>query len=275
MLRGKHSVAAALVVAAALLAIPAAAQAANDLGVSQTLSATKAKPGKTINVTSTVTNLGTQASPQTFVELAALKGKILVFAAKDPYTSFSSSQGSCATNAEQGITPEALVCSLGALPPGQSAQIHATIRVQESAVQTTTLLPKPGENEYSDAVKSNDAASQPIFLDVPPVVRGSKGLKLIGLPKSCVSGDFTLTAISKDPQTTKMKIKADLGFSTKNGRHLLFSKQASGRKVKLRIPASKAETQIDEGNFPSYSVIVKAKSGSGHTKTTRIEFKRC
>ena len=72
-----------------------------------------------------------------------------------------------------------------------------------------------------------------------------------------------------------MKIKADLGFNTKNGKHLLFTKQANGPKVKMRVPASKAETQIDEGNFPTYSVIVKAKLGGGHSETTKIEFKRC
>ena len=72
-----------------------------------------------------------------------------------------------------------------------------------------------------------------------------------------------------------MKMKADLGFSTSNGRHLLFSKQVNGHKVKLRIPASRAVTQIDEGNFPSYSVIIKAKLGGGHALQTTVHFKRC
>lgn len=265
-----------MAIAAAWLALPGAAQAAgNDLGVTQALSATKAKPGATIDVTSTVTNLGTQPVPEAYVELATLKGKILVFSANDPYSSFSSSQGSCASNSEQGITTEAVVCSLGPLAPGQSAQIHATIRVRESAVQSTTLLPPPGGNEYSDAVKANDARNQPFYLDVPPRVRGSKLLKLIGLPRGCVSGDFTLTAVSKVAQTKKMKIKADLGFNRKNGHHLLFTKQANGRRVKMRVPASKADFQIDEGAFPTYTLIVKAKLGGGHAETTKVEFKRC
>jgi len=274
-IRARHTLAAALVVAAAWLSLSAAAQAAdNDLGVTQTLSATKAKPGGTINVTSTVTNLGTQPVSEAYVELATLKGKILVFGANGRYTSFSSSQGSCAVNAEQGVTTEAVVCSLGSLAPGQSAQLHATIRVRESAVQTTTLLPKPGENEYTDALKSNDARNQPFYLNVPPKVRGSKLLKLIGLPQGCVSGDFTLTAVSKVAQTKKMKIKADLGFDSKNGRHLLFTKQANGGRIKMRVPASKADFQIDEGAFPSYILIVKAKLG-GHVEMTKVEFKRC
>jgi hypothetical protein len=276
-LRARHSLGAALVVAAAWLSLPAAAQAAdNDLGVTQTLSATKAKPGGTIKVTSTVTNLGTQPASEAYVELAMLKGKILVFGANGAYSSFSSSQGTCAANnSEQGVTTDAMVCSLGSLAPGQSATIQATIRVRESAVQTTTLLPKPGENEYSDAVKPNNARNQPFYLNVPPKVRGSKLLKLIGLPRGCVSGDFTLTVVSKVAQTKKMKIKADLGFSSKNGRHLIFSKQANGGRIKMRVPASKADFQIDEGAFPSYILIIKAKLGGGHVEMTKVEFKRC
>ena len=70
-------------------------------------------------------------------------------------------------------------------------------------------------------------------------------------------------------------IKADLGFSRKNGRHLLFSKQANGGKITMRVPASKADFQIDEGAFPSYTLIIKAKLGGGHVETTKVEFKRC
>jgi hypothetical protein len=267
----------ALIAVGAFLALggsSASADAGNDLGVTQTLSATKAKPGGTIKVTSTVTNLGSEAVSEAFVELAVLKGKILVFGTKDPYTSFSSSQGSCAQNSERGITPEALVCSLGSLAPGQSAQIHASIRVRESAVQTTTLLPKPGENEYSDAVKSNDARNQPFYLNVPPTVSGSKRLKLIGLPKGCVTGNFTLTVRSKVPAAKKMRIDLDLGFD-KNGRHLLFKKEVKGPAIKMTVPASRAEFQIDEGAFPSYTLIVKTKLGGGQSLKTTVKFKRC
>jgi hypothetical protein len=264
----------ALAVAGALLALPAASLAAgNDVGVSQTLSASKAKPGAMVNVTATVTNNGSQAATQVYVELATLKGKILVFGANDPYTAFSTSQGKCSQDAERASAITAMECNLGTLAPGQSAQIKATIRVTESAVQQTTLLPPPGENEYQDSTKSNDSASDPIFLDVPAKVTGSKKVKLKGVPKSCVSHNFTLTATSKAAK--KMKMKADLGFSTANGRHLLFSKQANGHKVKMTIPASKAVTQIDEGNFPSYSVIIKAKLGGGHALQTTVHFKRC
>ena len=74
-MRAKRSLGAVLALAVAWLALPAAAQAANDLGVTQALSATKAKPGATIEVTSTVTNLGTQPIPEAHVELAAERGE--------------------------------------------------------------------------------------------------------------------------------------------------------------------------------------------------------
>jgi hypothetical protein len=274
-LTGKHVLKVVLLVFLGWLVIPAAAHAAaNDLGVTQTLSATKAKPGGTVKVTSTVTNVGTETVSEAFVELAVLKGKILVFGTKDPYTSFSSSQGSCAQNSERGVTPEALVCSLGSLAPGQSAQIHASIRVRESAVQTTTLLPKPGENEYSDDAKPNNAGNQPFYLNVPPTVSGSKQLKLVGLPKGCVTGDFTLTARSKAPDAKKMRINLDLGFD-KNGRHLLFKKEVRGAAIKMKVPASRAEFQIDEGAFPSYTLIVKTQLGGNRALKTTIKFKRC
>ena len=82
-------------------------------------------------------------------------------------------------------------------------------------MQSTTLLPNPGKTNTATPTSSNDARNQPFYLNVPPKVRGSKQLKLIGLPRGCVTGDFTLTAISKVAQTKKMKIKADLGFDTR------------------------------------------------------------
>jgi hypothetical protein len=276
-LRANHFLRATLAVGLASLAIPAAAQAANDLGVSQTLSATKAKPGRTIDVTSTVSNLGTQPVSEAFVELATVKGKNLVLGTNDPYNSFTSSQGSCEDKSGEVVgstTRQVLLCSLGSLAPGQTAQVHAEIQVQESAVQATTLVPKPGENEYGDAVNSNNSRLQPFYLNVPPTVSGSKRLKLIGLPKGCVTGDFTLTAKSKVAGARKMKINLDLGFD-QNGRHLLFKKEVKGPAITMKIPASRAVFQIDEGAFPFYTLVVKTKLGGGHALKTTIKFKRC
>ena len=258
-------------VALAWLAIPAAVQAANfDLGVTQPCGRA-VKPGGTLDVESTVTNLGTQPFPAAYVELGTLRGTNLEKGADDPYISFSSSQGSCENKVLASVyTYHSLVCTLGPLAPGQTAEIHATMRVNQSAVHSTILLPNDHEGGYSDGGGSNNIGSQPFYLDVPPTVSGSKRLKLIGLPQGCVTGDFTLTARSKAARTKKMMITADLGFDeTGYGRE--FRKQVKGRKITMTIPASKAQLQL-EG---TYSLVVKAKLGGGHSLKTTIEFTRC
>lgn len=272
-MRGKPGLEALFVVAVALLVVPTAARAANfDLGVTQTLSAAKVTPGGTLDVESTVTNLGTQPYPESYVELATLRGQNLELGADDPYVSFSSSQGSCEKRALQafGNTYHSLVCSLGSLAPGQTAVIHATMQVNQSADHVTVLLPNDHEGGYSDAVGSNNALNQFFYLDVPPTVSGSKRLKLIGLPQGCVTGDFTLTVKSQVARTKKMKINADLGYDA-TGSGLFFSKQVKGRRITMKIPASRSEIQL-EG---SYSLVVRAKLGGGHALKTRIEFTRC
>jgi Domain of unknown function DUF11 len=272
-LRGKHFFEAVFVVAVAWLAIPAAVQAANyDLGVTQTLSTTKVTPGGMLDVESTVTNLGTQPYPEAYVDLGTLRGQNLELGADDPYISFSSSQGSCVDDSRQafGSTYHDLVCSLGPLAPGQIAQVHASLRANENAVHETALLASPTEGGYSDGVPSNNARAQAFYLDLPPTVSGSKRLKLIGLPQGCVTGDFTLTVKSQVARTKKMRINADLGFD-ENGSGLLLSKQVKGRKITMKIPASKSEIQLDG----SYTLVLKAKLGGGHALTTKIEFRRC
>jgi hypothetical protein len=89
-----------------------------------------------------------------------------------------------------------------------------------------------------------------------------------------VTGNFTLTVRSKVPAAKKMRIDLDLGFD-KNGRHLLFKKEVKGPAIKMTVPASRAEFQIDEGAFPSYTLIVKTKLGGGQSLKTTVKFKRC
>jgi hypothetical protein len=270
-MRGKRCLAVTSVVVLALLAVPSAAPAfEDDLGVTQSLSATRAKPGGTISVESTVTNVGTRAQPETFVELGTLAA--YERGANDPYVSFSSSQGSCVDNSAEafGTVYHDLVCTLGALAPGQTAVVHASMQINQSAVHSTILLPNDHEGGYLDANHSNDAGSQAFYLDVPPTVSGSKKIKLLGLPQGCATGDFTLTAKSKIARTKKMRVNAELGLG-EEGSGLTFSKQVKGRKISMSIPASKAEPQLTG----SYTVVVKAKLGGGHALKTTIEFTRC
>src|SRR3954469_24968415 len=94
---GKRYTAVIFVALCVLMAGPAAAQAATfDLGVTQTPSATKVKPGGSMTIDSTVSNLGDQNYDEVYVELGSLGGHGKE--ANNPYLSFSSSQGSCQNN---------------------------------------------------------------------------------------------------------------------------------------------------------------------------------
>src|SRR2546423_5891696 len=121
---GKLRIAVLIAVLAAMLALPAAAQAATDLGITQNLSDKTVKPGGTLNINVTVSNLGTTTT-DAFVDIDSLGGHGK--AANNPYTSFSSSQGSCSDHSSvgYGMLYHYLVCSLGPLSPGQTATINA------------------------------------------------------------------------------------------------------------------------------------------------------
>jgi len=263
--------AALLVVAASLLALPAGAQAAApDLSITQTPSAKLVKPGGSVNFDVTVTNVGSVAVDQVYVNLYSLRGHGT--AAANPYTSANASQGSCADNSgpAYGMYYYGQVCSLGALAPGQSAKIAAVVQVNQSMNHFATLLPNAFEGGYQDANNANNEGADSIFLDVPPKVTGSKMLKFKGLPASCVSGDFTLDVTAKATGVKKIKVQASLGFDV-NGDGQYFSKTASGKHLKVKFPASKAAVDIEK----TYTLKVKAKLGGGHALKTTVEYARC
>jgi hypothetical protein len=259
-----------LVVLSAVLALPAAAQASHDLGVTQTPSSTLVKPGQTMTIDSTVSNVGTEAYDNVYVELGSLGGHGK--AADDPYLAFSSSQGSCEDQSAEGygMLYHFLVCSLGPLNPGQTAQIHAVIQFNQTMNHDTTLLPNPYEGGYTDNGNSDNARHDNVFLDVPPKVTGSKKLKLVGLPDSCIKGDFNLTVIAKAANVKKTKLSAGFGYDDE-GVGQLFGKSAKGNRLTAKVPASKAAIELDR----SWEIKAKARIKGGKKLKTVIEYKRC
>jgi Domain of unknown function DUF11 len=266
---GKRYVVGIVAVVAALLALPAAAQASIDLGVTQSVSAKTVKPGGTLNVDVTVSNLGTE-STDGYIEIDSLGGHGK--AADNPYISFSSSQGSCSDQSAvgYGMLYHFLVCSLGTLAPGQSATINAAVQINQTANHSATLLPNPYEGGYQDDNNSNNARSANVFLDAPPVVSGPKQLKIKGLPTGCVSGDFTLDIRAKAPHVKKVKVSASLGFD-ENGYGQYFNKTAKGNHLKVTFPASKALVELDK----TYNLKVKARLKGGKKLKTTITYTRC
>jgi hypothetical protein len=242
----------------ALLAAPAAAQAKIDLGLTVTPSATTVAPGQSVSFDVTVTNRGTEAFEAAYLNLFSLKGHGL--GASNPYTSISTSQGTCTEESGSAFnsTYHSVVCELGSLAPGASARIKAAVTVNESMNHIVALLPNAHEGGYQDDDNSNNEVVDRIGVSAPPAIAGSKAIKLSGLPAGCVPGDFTLRASTKAPGVKKMSVSMDLGFDAE-GVGGFFQKVVRGRKLVVKVPASRLAVELGK----TYTLHVKAKKGGG------------
>jgi Domain of unknown function DUF11 len=251
-----------LCVAVLCLVAPAAAQASFDLAITQTPSAHVVAPGGTVTISSTVKNVGSVADPEVDAELDSLAAHGA--GANNPYQSFTVSQGQCAIESGQayGYTYHYLVCRLGELAPGQSARIEATVQVNQTAVHSAVLLGGGGVGLLTDDNSSDNTASDRITVNAPPVVTGSKQIKLSGLPKGCASEDFTFTASTAVKGVKKMRaslFEAD------------FEKTVRGHRIVAKIPVSHLEFQLGQ----VYTVKIKAKRGSAGALLKTVSFEVC
>lgn len=252
------------------LAVPAGAQASFDLAISQTPSAHVVAPGGTVKISATVKNVGTEAAPEVDAELDSLAAHGA--GANNPYQSFTVSQGNCTIETGQafGFTYHFLVCKLGELAPGASAQIEATVQINQTAVHSAVLLGGGGVGVLTDDNFNDNTASDRITANAPPVVTGSKKIKLKGLPKGCASGDFTLTASSKAKGVKKMRVSLFLGFDDE-GVGGEFQKTVRGHRIVAKIPVSRISFELGK----VYTVKIKAKRGSAGALLKTVSFEIC
>jgi hypothetical protein len=252
----------------AALALPAAAHASYDLAVSQTQSATVIDKGGLVTFNAEVRNKGTVDSENVYLELDSLAGHGR--GADDPYQSFSTSQGTCADKSAPafGTVYHFIVCELGPLAVGASAKITAVVQANQSAHYFAYLLPTPYEGGYQDGDNSDNAASGRVTVSTPPLVTGSKKIKISGLPKGCATGDFTLRAAAKISGVKKMKASL---FYFVNGNGVTFQKAASGDHLTAKVPVSKLSNEL--GLF--YKLVIKAKLGGGKHLTATVTFQPC
>lgn len=254
------------------LALPASAGAASiDLGISQQPSATIVNAGDTVTIKVTVSNAGGETYEQVFASLDSLKshGK----GADDPYLSVSASQGSCkdTSGPAYGYFYNVIVCELGALASGASAQITATVKINETAIHTASLLPNAYEGGFNDDNNGNNQAYSRITASTPPTISGSKKIKLKGIPAGCVPGDFTLKASTKTPGVKKMSAKLDLGFDAEGEGHE-WRKVVRGARLVAKVPVS----QITADTFDAvYTLKVKAKRGARGPLEAIVNFQLC
>jgi len=260
-------VVAGLVVA---LALPSVAKASEDLAITQVPSAHVVDVGKTVDLKITVANQGTNADEGVFVSLSSLRGHGQ--GANNPYLSYSSSQGKCIDTSGEayGYYYYVLVCELGPLAAGASAQISATARVNESMNHFATLLPNAYEGGYYDGDNSNNAATDRIDASSPPTLTGSKKIKLRGLPAGCASQDFTLRAVGKVRGVKKMSASLFLGFDDE-GDGQEWHKVATGNRLVAKVPVSRLTPELNE----SYELNVKAKLGGGRHLKETVTFQAC
>ncbi len=190
--------------------------------------------------------------------------------ADDPYQSFASSQGTCAdrSGAAYGTIYNVVVCELGPLSPGASARITAVVMVNQSAHFSAILLPSPYEGGYQDGDNSNNSAYARVTASTPPVVSGSKKIKLAGLPAGCAQGDFTLRAVANVNGVKKLGVSL---FYFVNGDSHEWKKVAAGDHLTAKVPVSRLSNEL--GLF--YKLVVKAKRGGGRHLTATVTFQPC
>jgi Domain of unknown function DUF11 len=252
----------------AALALPAMAQASRDLAISQTQSATVIDKGGLVTFTAEVRNKGTTEAETVYLEMSSLGGHGR--GADDPYQSFSTSQGTCAdrSGAAYGTVYHLIVCELGPLAPGASARITAVVQANQSAHYFAYLLPTPYEGGYQDDDNSDNAVAGRVTVSTPPIVAGSKKIKITGLPKGCAAGDFTLRAVAKVDGVKKMKASL---FYLVDGDSQTFQKTSGGDHLNAKVPVSSLSNEL--GLF--YKLVIKAKRGGGKHLTATVTFQPC
>jgi hypothetical protein len=257
---------------ATVMILPASAEAVElDLAIRQEPSATIVKAGETVTLRVPVSNLGTRGYDQVYVSLDSLRshGK----GANNPFVSFSTSQGTCkdTSGAAYGNFYNVVVCELGALASGASAQITAVVRVNETAVHTAALLPNPVEGGFNDYNNVNNEASNKLTASTPPKLSGSKKLKFRGLPSGCASSDFTLRVSTKARGVKKLAAKLFLGFD-EEGEGREWRKVVRGNRLVARVPVSQI---VPEALETVYKLKVKAKRGALGPLQATVAFQLC
>ena len=102
------------------------------------------------------------------------------------------------------------------------------IQANQSAHYFAYLLPNAHEGGYQDADNSNNAAFGRVTVSTPPLITGSKKIKLKGLPSGCATGDFTLRAVAEVAGVKKMH--ASLYYLVDGDSHT-WTKNASGNRL--------------------------------------------
>lgn len=261
---------AAVGVAIVALVLPAAAQASYDLAISEVPSAKVVDKGQQVSFAITVANQGTEAAEKVFVNLYSLRGHGQ--GAANPYKSVTTSQGSCKdeSGSAYGYYYYSFVCELGPLASGASAHLTAVVEVNESMNHFAALLPNAYEGGYQDSDNSDNEAIDRITASSPPIVSGSKKIRLSGLPDGCASKDFTLRASTNVKGVKKMRAGLYLGLDEEGVGHE-WQKVSNGSHLSAKVPVSRITPELGA----SYELKIKAKRGGAKPLKVTVTFQLC
>jgi hypothetical protein len=262
-----RSTLAVLAVSWLLWGVATAHAAVDDVAVSQTASSAVVKQGETVTITVTVDNRGTVASSGVGVGMAGLGGGDKV--TNNPYQSFSATQGSCTDESAHGVAQ--LFCKVGSLAVGASVRIAVVVKMEETMNHSVALESEFG-GEYADANIPNDSSFMRVAASVPPVVSGSKKIKLSGLPEGCAGGDFPLKVAVAAHGVKKISASLFLGFGPEGGGGE-WQRTAHGSRLETTVPASQVEPGPILDAVHKLKIKVRLKSGVRLKRT--VEFQLC
>jgi hypothetical protein len=209
------------------------------VGVSQVASADVVPAGGTVTYTVTVRNEGepSEIDEHTAIDLPNFEvdGHGAV---PNPYVSITPSQGVCLIG-QIGQYHDAQ-CDLGVLGPAATVEIVAVVQVNESMDHVAAFIDPGcfglglrGSCGYADADYSDNRSQVRTIASSPPVLSGSKKIKIKGLPDGCASQDFTIKARAKGDVK---KISAELVSAKQNeGFHEKLAKK-NGNKLAATVP---------------------------------------
>jgi hypothetical protein len=234
------------------LVFPASAHATSDVSFSQSDSSDPVRAGEPVTYTITVTNQGTETFDPVVVDVFSLEAGQAT-GPPNPNLSVSPSQGTCEEG--EAVTYQELICDLGPLAPGATAEI---VNVAEANVSMDHVA---GLIRGADDDPSNDEATERTTVIVPPRITGSSKVKLKGLPDGCVDGDVTIKAKAKGPKVKEIKAK----LIGRNVRERLGRR--AGNKLTFTLPGS----ELEQARFYELNVNVTRKGARGLKRSVELQ----